>query len=154
MKSQALLTVWCNISGGAGGEFWHWSLSGVKGLKCAWCSRAVWAPHRWSKVNIQCGCAVIYLHCHIPRRFSGWMWVGHESHYVCLTKEVGMLVSIWSNEQCFTSSWGNSQSLWVCWPMYWVSMGSRTKCHIIRSGSKKYCSSWEIVHLHLERNNW
>ena len=32
MKSQALLTVWCNISGGAGGEFWHWSLSGVKGL--------------------------------------------------------------------------------------------------------------------------
>ena len=32
MKSQALLTVWCNISGGAGGEIWHWSLSGVKGL--------------------------------------------------------------------------------------------------------------------------
>ena len=33
MKSQALLTVWCNISGGAGGEIWHWSLSGVKGLR-------------------------------------------------------------------------------------------------------------------------
>ena len=33
MKSQVLLTVWCNISGGAGGEIWHWSLSGVKGLK-------------------------------------------------------------------------------------------------------------------------
>ena len=32
MKSQILLTVWCNISGGAGGEIWHWSLSGVKGL--------------------------------------------------------------------------------------------------------------------------
>ena len=32
MKSQVLLTVWCNISGGAGGEIWHWSLSGVKGL--------------------------------------------------------------------------------------------------------------------------
>ena len=33
MKSQVLHTVWCNISGGAAGEFWHWSLSGVKGLK-------------------------------------------------------------------------------------------------------------------------
>ena len=32
MKSQALHTVWCHISGGAGGEIWHWSLSGVKGL--------------------------------------------------------------------------------------------------------------------------
>ena len=32
MKSQVLHTVWCNISGGAGGEIWLWSLSGVKGL--------------------------------------------------------------------------------------------------------------------------
>ena len=32
MKSQVLLTVWCNISGEAGGEIWHWSLLGVKGL--------------------------------------------------------------------------------------------------------------------------
>ena len=38
MKSQALLTVWCNISGGAGGEIWHWSLSGVKGLN--FCDKA------------------------------------------------------------------------------------------------------------------
>ena len=36
MKSQILLTVWCNISGGAGGEIWHWSLSGVKGLTTFW----------------------------------------------------------------------------------------------------------------------
>ena len=39
MKNQALLTVWCNISGGAGGEIWHWSLSGVKGLISAKYSR-------------------------------------------------------------------------------------------------------------------
>ena len=32
MKSQVLLTVWCNISGEAAREIWHWSLSGVKGL--------------------------------------------------------------------------------------------------------------------------
>ena len=32
MKSQVLHTVWCNISGEAAGEFWHWSLLGVKGL--------------------------------------------------------------------------------------------------------------------------
>ena len=32
MKIQVLLTVWCNISGEAAGEIWHWSLSGVKGL--------------------------------------------------------------------------------------------------------------------------
>ena len=32
MKSHVLLTVWCNISGEAAGEIWHWSLSGVKGL--------------------------------------------------------------------------------------------------------------------------
>ena len=32
MKSQVLHTVWCNISGEAAGEIWHWSLSGVKGL--------------------------------------------------------------------------------------------------------------------------
>ena len=32
MKSQVLLTVWCNVSGEAAGEIWHWSLSGVKGL--------------------------------------------------------------------------------------------------------------------------
>ena len=34
MKSQVLLTVWCHISCEAAGEFWHWSLSGVKGLIC------------------------------------------------------------------------------------------------------------------------
>ena len=33
MKSQVLLTVWRHISCEAAGEFWHWSLSGVKGLK-------------------------------------------------------------------------------------------------------------------------
>ena len=32
MKSQVLLTVWCNISGEAAGEIWHWSFSGMKGL--------------------------------------------------------------------------------------------------------------------------
>ena len=32
MKSQVLHTVWCHISCEAAGEFWHWSLSGVKGL--------------------------------------------------------------------------------------------------------------------------
>ena len=32
MNSQVLHTVWCHISGEAAGEFWHWSLSGVKGL--------------------------------------------------------------------------------------------------------------------------
>ena len=32
MKSQVLHTVWCHISYEAAGEFWHWSLSGVKGL--------------------------------------------------------------------------------------------------------------------------
>ena len=31
-KSQVLLTVWCNISGEAAGEIWHWSLLGVKGF--------------------------------------------------------------------------------------------------------------------------
>ena len=35
MKSQVLHTVWCNISGQAAGEIWHWSLLGVKGLQCA-----------------------------------------------------------------------------------------------------------------------
>ena len=33
MKSQILHTVWCHISCEAAGEFWHWSLSGVKGLR-------------------------------------------------------------------------------------------------------------------------
>ena len=32
MKSQVLHTVWCHISCEVAGEFWHWSLSGVKGL--------------------------------------------------------------------------------------------------------------------------
>ena len=32
MKSQVLHTVWCDISGEAAGEIWHWSLLGVKGL--------------------------------------------------------------------------------------------------------------------------
>ena len=32
MKSQVLQTVWCHIPCQAAGEFWHWSLSGVKGL--------------------------------------------------------------------------------------------------------------------------
>ena len=34
MKSQVLHTVWCHISCEAAGEFWHWSLSGLKGLTC------------------------------------------------------------------------------------------------------------------------
>ena len=33
MKSQVLLTVWCNITGEAAGEIWTSSLSGVRGLK-------------------------------------------------------------------------------------------------------------------------
>ena len=33
MKGQVLHTVWCNISGEAAEEIWHWSLLGVKGLK-------------------------------------------------------------------------------------------------------------------------
>ena len=37
MKSQVLHTVWCHISCEAAGEFWHWSLSGVKGLRAAAC---------------------------------------------------------------------------------------------------------------------
>ena len=36
MKSHVLLTVWCHISCEAAGEFWHWSLSGVKGLNSFW----------------------------------------------------------------------------------------------------------------------
>ena len=32
MKSQVLLTVWCNISGGAVGEIWNWSFLGETGL--------------------------------------------------------------------------------------------------------------------------
>ena len=35
MKRHNLHTVWCNISGEAAGEIWHWSLLGVKGFK-AW----------------------------------------------------------------------------------------------------------------------
>ena len=37
MKSQVLLTVWRHISCEAAGEFWHWSLSGVKGLTQVCC---------------------------------------------------------------------------------------------------------------------
>ena len=32
MKSHVLHTVWCDISGEAAAEIWHWSLLGVKGL--------------------------------------------------------------------------------------------------------------------------
>ena len=36
MKSQVLHTVWRHISCDSAGEFWHWSLSGAKGLSpCA-----------------------------------------------------------------------------------------------------------------------
>ena len=45
MKSQVLLNVWCNISGGAGGEIWHWSLSGVKGLTGNRAQALTEAPH-------------------------------------------------------------------------------------------------------------
>ena len=33
MKIKVLHTVWCNNTGEAEGEIWHWSLMGVKGLK-------------------------------------------------------------------------------------------------------------------------
>ena len=33
---KGLHTVWCHISCEAAGEFWHWSLSGVKGLRYYW----------------------------------------------------------------------------------------------------------------------
>ena len=32
MESKVLHTVWCDISGEAAGEIWHWALLGVKGL--------------------------------------------------------------------------------------------------------------------------
>ena len=42
MKSQVLLTVWCNISGEAAGEIWSWSFLGVKGLTFRNSKKANW----------------------------------------------------------------------------------------------------------------
>ena len=47
MKSHVLHTVWCHISCEAAGEFWHWSLSGVKGLNNG--NRTEWGPI-WSVI--------------------------------------------------------------------------------------------------------
>ena len=53
MKSQVLHTVWCHISCEIAGEFWHWSLSGVKGLTAA----QQWTkPFFLSKVAQAVGC--------------------------------------------------------------------------------------------------
>ena len=50
MKSQVLHTVWCHISCDSAGEFWRWSLSGVKG------SIGLWKPgasDQWTTLNVQ-----------------------------------------------------------------------------------------------------
>ena len=71
MKSQALLTVWCNISGGAGGEIWHWSPSGVKGLMCLH-----WSIYRgielWWNCKPKSGC-IAFLQSHYVGRKLTWL---------------------------------------------------------------------------------
>ena len=51
MKIQVLHTVWCNISGEAAGEFWNWSLLGVRGLMYVLSSTVNWASLRRNAVN-------------------------------------------------------------------------------------------------------
>ena len=81
MKNQALLTVWCNISDGAGGEIWHWSLSGVKGL-----------THSWYKVSKSAAVSLYKGIIHSPmfhpgsvnaleHWFSWWQLYHHSSPY-------------------------------------------------------------------------
>ena len=43
MKREVLHTVWCNISGEAAGEIWHWSLLRVKGLIMRVMSESDWS---------------------------------------------------------------------------------------------------------------
>ena len=53
MVNQVLHTVWCNITGEAAGEIWHWSLLGGKGLTCsalAGCS-SLTQRSQWSKIS-------------------------------------------------------------------------------------------------------
>ena len=47
MKSQVLHTVWCHISCEAAGEFWHWSLSEVKGLSAGQTDATCCMQHCW-----------------------------------------------------------------------------------------------------------
>ena len=98
MKSQALLTVWCNISGGAGGEIWHWSLSGVKGLKClcvlqAPQNKAIAVPlcQMWLMryVNTSLGHWSIAHPGHKGNSFSQSSW------HVCLCQSLNRPTKLW-----------------------------------------------------------
>ena len=58
IKSQVLHTAWCNISGEAAGEIWHWSLLGVKGLilysvflgRFQWANMWTVPPFYWARL--------------------------------------------------------------------------------------------------------
>ena len=51
MKSHVVHTVWCNISAGAAGEIWHWSLLGVKGLMKWQVSGLTWPSKSWNELS-------------------------------------------------------------------------------------------------------
>ena len=53
MKSQVLHTVWCHISCEAAGEFWHWSLSGVKGLTAALLALLAMQQLKWLQCTVE-----------------------------------------------------------------------------------------------------
>ena len=72
MKSQVLLTVWCNISGEAAAEIWNWSVLGVKGL-------------RRSRTNATCYATVLD---HVATRLAGLAkrtQHGGQTHATCCT---------------------------------------------------------------------
>ena len=97
MKSQVLLTVWCNISGGAGGEIWHWSLSGVKGLMrfnviaVQWAKQQFMSQTEKSRLSWLRPCIQLQYHLELGR-------------YLCWTKIIHCCIHQTYTKPFFTAS--------------------------------------------------
>ena len=83
MKSQVLHTVWCHISCEAAGEFWHWSLSGVKGLIGGGWAESTFSPTHYF-FKIESLTAMIVLSGHTQNN-SYWSVEGHfKQSWLCV----------------------------------------------------------------------
>ena len=111
MKSQVLHTVWCHISGEAAGEFWHWSLSGVKGLTqhkalAKW-GHTVATTLRPAMLAVrgkmQQHCCVLCGHKKCFRRFSETFFVSRTQIFL------PQMLHTWQNKSTFWETWSHQQ---------------------------------------------
>ena len=151
MKCQVLHNVWCNSSGEALGEFWNWSLSGVKGfIPQAWIykrylPRRAWHPWlclRWESrffiLTLRCRCHTAEFWSVVSVGYSCLIWKRLDSS--CKLDETVRDGQFWNSSQSQRLSVGRGAAV-LC---------QREHCGNVH-GSRR---SWKDRVLLVQDNTW